>query len=243
MTEQYLPLTKIQGDRDFESRGEVLSTASPVSEDTDWEFLSGQCDCEKCVELETRSETPKERGNGEMPNYPLLMDIFCGPADPACYFRSGDVLRIPTRGASVFWAVAGVYFDSIETVKHLCSFGIRVLPGLACKVSAFVDDAESERWLVLFVAGVFDGVQLGARQWVAEEFFHGMLDLSWPLPLEVGFVQFIPWYDYRSWRKQCDFLLDTSLCGWSLGEDLDLVESRTYRDMDRLLAVEGHGQA
>lgn len=214
-----------------------LST-SPESEDADWEFLWEPCDCERRAASKTDKERTSLQGRVEWPIYPTLVDILCGPGDPTYHFRGGDVLRTPVRGASAFWAAAGVYFDSIEAVRDLCSSGLMVSPGLACGVWSLVDDAQPERWLVLFLSGVYDGVQLGYREWTAEQFIQGLVSPGRPLfvDVDVGFVKLIPWWDFRNWRKQCDFLLDSSLCAWSLGEDMDVVESRIHREIDNLLA-------
>ncbi|KJZ68535.1 hypothetical protein HIM_12074 [Hirsutella minnesotensis 3608] len=209
--------------------------ASPASYDTEWELVSERCCRASRSSSETRSEPASSTENGDWLRFPSLMEILCGSADACHRFGSGDIVRISTHGVSALWAVVGVYFDSIEAVQNLNLSGMTVPTGTACKAWAFVDDAQPERWLVLFLIGVFDGVQLTAREWTTEEFFQGLVNLSGPLMLQVGFAQFIPWSEYRKWRRQCDLLLDASFQVWAAGEDIDVVETRIYQEMEGLL--------
>lgn len=171
---------------------------------------------------------------GDQPSFPTVTECLCAEVDPSCLFSYGETLRASLHGASAFWTAAVVYFDSLEAVQAVC-WCLDVPAGLGCKVWTFVDD-QSARWIAVFLVGIIGGFEVEASQVKAEDFFSLYGGLGLASSLVVNFVQLIPWWEYRQWRRNRSFLLDASLWVWEDGEDIDSLESRFHCELDALIS-------
>lgn len=198
----------------------VSDAVTTVSAVRQWEWVTQQQGCDEAV---ADSLCP----------IPAVGDLFYAPEEFCARYRHGEVVSLAPNRVGPLWAVVVFYVGSLHDIKDVC-FSLHISPGLGSRVWSFVDEARPNRWMAVGLLGVLDGTRLTETVVTVDQFLHVCGGLHPLVSVAVESVQLIPWYDYRRWRKQCDWALEASLWVWSGGEDIDMVETTLHFKLHKL---------
>lgn len=170
-----------------------------------------------------------------LPPLPAVRDLFHLPGGSSRLLRSGDTLRLPSNRIGSVWAVSTFFVDCLDDIKDVC-YAFHIPPAAGCRVWAFVDDAQPDRWMAVCLIGILHGPHVEQTGVKVNHFLHVFGGLAPSVLVAAESVQLIPWYEYRQWRKHCDWILAASLWAWSGGEDIDSMETALYGKVNKLAA-------
>ena len=161
--------------------------------------------------------------DGHLPILPAVKYLFYVPGESFRLFRSGETLYLSSSRGGPVWSVTLFFLNSLEDIKDVC-YSLHISPGCGCRVWSYVDDSEPERWLAVCLIGTLHGPHVEQTGVKVDHFLHVYGGLAHSVSVNADSVQLIPWYEYRRWRKQCDWILGASLWVWSGGEDIDTID-------------------
>lgn len=168
------------------------------------------------------------------PTMPAVRDLFYA-AGSCRLFRSDDTLRLALSKLGSLWTVSLFFVNALEDIKEVCD-SFHLPPGVGGRVWSFVDDAVPDRWMAVCLIGTLHGLHLDDTGVKVNRFLHVYGGLAPAVSVAAESVQLIPWYEYRQWRKKCDWILEASLWTWSGGEDVDTVETIVHAKVSKLAA-------
>lgn len=170
-----------------------------------------------------------------VPPIPSVRDCFRFPDASMRPFRWGEFVEPPLPRVGSVWAVSIFFVNSLEDIQNVC-YSLHIAPGMGCNVWSFVDDAQPDRWMAVCLLGTLHAPHVRDAGVKVNQFLHVYGGLAPSVSVAAETVQLIPWYEYRRWRKQCDWALKASLWVWSAGEDMDAIEVALHAKVSKLAA-------